>query len=90
MSYKVFFHWAREKYLQDNSPKGDFVNDMIFDKTFPWMHSSTEKALDEYEQKVLIYLAHKNACKEAIDVFKLMFSEYRKSRNHSYSKRKEY
>lgn len=61
-----FFRWAR-RYRQEPSPRGDFVRDMLSDRTFP--------EADDRES-ILRYLYNNGACGGALDAFEELWREY--------------
>lgn len=61
-----FFIWAK-KYKDEQSPKGDFVCDMISDFDFP--------KIPDYKE-ILNYLKKRSACDDAIVAFKKLWKEY--------------
>ena len=61
-----FFRWAR-RYRQEPSPRGDFVRDMLSDRTFP--------EVDDRES-ILRYLYDNGACGGALDAFEELWREY--------------
>ena len=90
MANLVFYHWAKGKYLGADNPNGDFVHDMCCDRDFPFLHSKSEKGLEDYHNLVLSYLHNKNACCQAIDVFEELFTEYKGGIKHTYNARSDY
>lgn len=90
MSRLLFYHWAKDKYLNDDTPNGDFTMDMVCDRDFPWNHCFTKKALNDYREMVIFHLKKKHACDEAISTFETIFNEYIDSLAHTYESRKDY
>lgn len=90
MPHKLFYHWAKQKYLKSDTPNGDFVNDILFDRDFPWYHATTQKALSDYKDKVIFHLKKNHACPEAIETFEKMFKEFVEDMKHTYQARQQY
>lgn len=65
---ETFFHWAK-KYVGEDSPEGDFANDMVADKHFPKLATKFDT--------IEAYLLAVNACYDAQMVFSEMYITYR-------------
>ena len=62
-----FFKWTVEKYTGEDSPKGDFANDVARDFEFPTVAR---------RDVILRYLSRQGACSGAIQAFEELWSEY--------------
>lgn len=65
----MYYDWMMERYLGKDTPRGDLAGDMRRAGDFP--RSDDKKTL-------LRYLSAKNACTEAIQVFRRSFRDYEK------------
>ncbi|MDO5299980.1 MAG: YozE family protein [Clostridia bacterium] len=66
----MYFDWMMKMYLGKDTPRGDLAGDMKRSGDFP--------RCDD-RQRLLRYLYSKNACDEAIGLFKRSFRDYEKS-----------
>ena len=66
----MYCDWMMERYLGKDTPRGDLAGDMRRAGDFP---RSADK------ETLLRYLSAKNACTEAIQVFRRSFRDYEKS-----------
>lgn len=57
----------------DDSPEGDFANDVKWDSLFPSKNNLTE-------QELISYLRHRGACSEAIQIGKKLFLNWKKQK----------
>lgn len=71
MRTSKFMKFAISKHKGEDSPKGDFVDDMIFDVTFP---TRSNKRL------ILNHLNSYNACEGCIKAFLSIYDEYEKEK----------
>ena len=65
----MYYDWMMERYLGKDTPRGDLAGDMCRAEDFP---RSDDK------ETLLRYLSTKNACTEAIQVFRRSFRDYEK------------
>ena len=66
-----FLKWAKQ-YKDDDSPEGDFVNDMLRDMNFP---------KEANRRSILMYLGRVDACSEAIRAFNNLWRLYARKTN---------
>lgn len=66
----MYYDWMLKRYLGKDTPRGDLAGDMKRSGDFP--------RCDD-KRRILRYLQSKNACDEAIGVFKRSFRDYEKS-----------
>lgn len=65
----MYYDWMMERYLGKDTPRGDLAGDMRRAGDFP---RSDDK------ETLLRYLSAKNACAEAVQVFRRSFRDYEK------------
>ena len=65
----MYYDWMMEHYLGKDTPRGDLAGDMRWAGDFP---RSDDK------ETLLRFLSAKNACTEAIQVFRRSFRDYEK------------
>ena len=65
----MYYDWMMERYLGKDTPRGDLAGDMRWAGDFP---RSDDK------ETLLRFLSAKNACTEAIQVFRRSFRDYEK------------
>lgn len=65
----MYYDWMMERYLGKETPRGDLAGDMRWAGDFP---RSDDK------ETLLRFLSAKNACTEAIQVFRRSFRDYEK------------
>ena len=65
----MYYDWMMEHYLGKDTPRGDLAGDMRRAGDFP---RSDDK------ETLLRYLSAKNACAEAVQVFRRSFRDYEK------------
>jgi len=66
----TFKKWVIEKYINEDSPEGDFARDMQTVEDFP-------------ETKVYGYLRRCRACRESVKVYRHLRKQYRHSRGEN-------
>ena len=73
MTFKKYLESIKDK----DSPQGDFAQDALRDKTFPW-----EKANDPNSGCLSVsdYLRVRSACWEAKEAFRAIWRNYKKRR----------
>ena len=83
MSKICFAHFVNNNYglhcddpAKKDTPYGDFANDMLHDKFFPWRHSLKPQKLMEYHEVVLEHIKSNGACDAAIATFEELFGMY--------------
>ena len=68
------------KYLKsierEASPEGDFAEDALRDKSFPWKKAND---LKDGKTSILWYLSRQRACREAVEAFSNVWRDYKRS-----------
>lgn len=67
-----FCAWVKKSFEGEDSPEGDFAEDMIHDKDFP--------GLAEHDV-IRYYLDNIGACNDAISIFEELWKEYERARS---------
>ena len=69
-----FYYFMMKYYRGENSPAGDFAEDMYYDLTLPRKNN---------RETLRRYLEIKHACNEALEAFEECWQEYKDSRKHA-------